>query len=135
MVAVELPMSLEKIYMRAVRRLPEISVILYEGESEDELIYVPVEPADPFTEAVRTALEIGAEVVFIEPDLAPKPHLADRAPDPYSLRVIGYDRYVELYRVGVAARRRARIAELMRGDRVAAAGRRSVAAHVPSSYR
>ena len=30
-VAVELPISLEKIYLRAIRRLPEISVILYEG--------------------------------------------------------------------------------------------------------
>ena len=69
MVAVELPMSLEQVYMQAIARLPEISVILYEGEAEDQLIYVPVEPADPFTEAVRTAREMGAEMVFIEPDL------------------------------------------------------------------
>src|SRR6476661_2228568 len=97
-VAVELPMSLERVYMQAVARLPEISVILYEGESEDQLIYVPVEPADPFTEAVRTAREMGVEVLFIEPDLSPKPHLADFAPDPYSVKAIGYDRFVEMYR-------------------------------------
>jgi hypothetical protein len=97
-VAVELPMSLEDVYMQAIARLPEISVILYEGETEDQLIYVPVEPADPFTEAVRTAREMGAEVVFIEPDLSPKPHLVDFAPDPYSVRAIGYERYVEMYR-------------------------------------
>jgi hypothetical protein len=97
-VAVELPASLEKVYLRAVARLPEMSVILYEGESEDQYIYVPVEPADPFTEAVRTAREIGAEVIFIEPELSQKPHLADRAPDPYSVRLLGYDRYVEAYR-------------------------------------
>jgi hypothetical protein len=97
-VAVELPMSLEGAYDRAIRRLPEVSVILYEGESEDHMIYVPVEPADPFTEAVRTAREMGAEVVFIEPDLSPKPHLADFAPDPYSLKVVGYERFVEMYR-------------------------------------
>src|SRR5690606_22520265 len=54
-VAVELPMSLERPYRRAVQRLPEITVLLYEGASEEQLIYVPVEPADPFTEAVRTA--------------------------------------------------------------------------------
>jgi hypothetical protein len=41
---------------------------------------------------------MGIEVVFIEPDLSPKPHLADRAPDSYALRRIGYDRYVEIYR-------------------------------------
>lgn len=97
-VAVELPMSLERVYLQAVARLPEISVILYEGESEDQLIYVPVEPADPFTEAVRTAREMGVEVLFIEPDLSPKPHLADFAPDPYSVKAIGYDRFVEMYR-------------------------------------
>jgi hypothetical protein len=96
--AVELPMSLGRAYRRAVRRLPEITVILYEGDSPDEMIYVPVEPADPFTEAVRTALEIGADIVFIEPDLGPRPHLADRAPDPYSVMSLGYDRFVELYR-------------------------------------
>jgi hypothetical protein len=97
-VAVELPMSLEGVYMDAIARLPEISVILYEGDTEDQLIYVPVEPADPFTEAVRTAREMGAEIVFIEPDLSPKPHLTDFAPDPYAVRAIGYERYVELYR-------------------------------------
>lgn len=97
-VAVELPISLEKSYRRAVSRLPEITVILYEGETEDQMIYVPVEPADPFTEAVRTAIEIGAELVFIEPDLSPKPHLAERAPDTYAVKTLGYEKYVDLYR-------------------------------------
>ncbi|HYO83983.1 MAG TPA: hypothetical protein VES20_21445, partial [Bryobacteraceae bacterium] len=97
-VAVELPISLEKPYRRAVRRLPEISVLLYPGDGEDEGIYVPVEPADPFTEAVRTAGELDAQVAFIEPDLLPKPHLGDRAPDAYALHSVGYDRFVALYR-------------------------------------
>ncbi len=97
-VAVELPHSLTRAYRKAVRRLPEISVLLYESTEEDEMTYVPVEPADPFTEAVRSALEIGAELLFLEPDGAERPHIADHAPDPYSIRAIGYDRYVELYR-------------------------------------
>lgn len=97
-VAVELPVSLLRVYLRAVARLPEISVILYEGESEDQMIYVPVEPADPFTEAVRTAREMGAEIVFIEPDLSPKPHLSDFVPDSYSVNTLGYEKFVELYR-------------------------------------
>jgi hypothetical protein len=99
-VAVELPLSLKDAYRRAVRRLPEITVILYEDEEhEDAAIYVPVEPADPFIEAVRTAMEMGAHLVYIEPDLSPKPHLADRAPDPFALQSLGYDQYVELYRL------------------------------------
>jgi hypothetical protein len=44
----------------------ERTVILYTAESgdDDRAIYVPVEPADPFTEALRTAEEIGAEVML-----------------------------------------------------------------------
>ncbi len=100
-VAVELPVTLQETWLRAVSRLPELSVILYsEEESDDEhAIYVPVEPADPFTEAVRTAIEIGAEVVFVEPDFGERPHVPDRYPDPYSLRFTGVDKYVEAYRL------------------------------------
>jgi hypothetical protein len=100
-VAVELPATLETVYLRAVARLPEMSVILYPEENgeEDRAIYVPVEPADPFTESVRTAQEIGAEILFAEPDFGERPHLPDRYPDPYSLRHIALEKYVEAYRV------------------------------------
>jgi hypothetical protein len=100
-VAVELPGFLEKAYRRALARLPEMSVVLYaqEEEDEDRAIYVPVEPADPFTEALRTAEEIGAEVMFLEPDSAERPHLPDNYPDSYAIRRIGMERYIEAYRV------------------------------------
>ncbi len=99
-VAVELPGALEDVYLQALARLPEISVILYPDPQDDERgIYVPVEPSDPFTEAVRTALEIDAEVIFIEPDLGDRPHLPDTYPDPYSIRYIGLTKYIEAYRV------------------------------------
>ncbi|MBC8164433.1 MAG: hypothetical protein H7Y20_01030, partial [Bryobacteraceae bacterium] len=103
-VAVEIPLSLGASWRKAVRRLPQISVILYPGESEDDLVYVPVEPSDPFTEAVRTALEIGATIAFIEPDLTLRPHIHESAPDPFSLHTVGYDRYVSLYRASRAFR-------------------------------
>ena len=57
-VAVELPETLEEIYLEAIRRLPQISVIFYNdtayrrGDADPERsVYVPVEPADPFVEA------------------------------------------------------------------------------------
>ena len=63
-VAVELPGTLEQAYLRAVSRLPAISVIMYADENDDDAaIYIPVEPADPFVEAIRSAVEIGAAVV------------------------------------------------------------------------
>ena len=110
-VAVELPMSLERHYLAAVERLPEISVLVYpddDGEEGDEDggngIYVPIEPADPFTEAVRTARETGAEVLFVEPDLGERPHISDSYPDPYALRRLPFEKYVEAYRVFPSAR-------------------------------
>jgi hypothetical protein len=100
-VAVELPSFLEQTYNRALARLPELSVILYTEENgdEDRAIYVPVEPADPFTEALRTALEIGAQILFLEPDSNERPHLPDNYPDTYAVTRIGMDKYVEAYRV------------------------------------
>jgi hypothetical protein len=100
-VAVELPSTLQHLWIRAIERLPEISVILYaeEGGPEDVSVYVPVEPSDPFTEAVRTGLEIGAEIVFADPDSGTRPHLKDTYPDTYSIRHIGLERYIEAYRV------------------------------------
>src|SRR5207237_4795664 len=47
----------------------------------------------------RTALEIDAEVVFIEPDLRERPHLPDLYPDTYSIPHIGLEKYIEAYRV------------------------------------
>ncbi|HWQ56705.1 MAG TPA: hypothetical protein VN442_23665 [Bryobacteraceae bacterium] len=101
-VAVELPVTLQHAYLRALDRLPEISVIFYTddaGGEDDRAVYLPIEPADPFTEAIRTALEIGAEVVFADPDVGERPHLPDTYPDPYALRRIGLEKYVEAYRI------------------------------------
>src|SRR5579864_8954043 len=99
-VAVELPGSLEDTYLQALARLPEMSVILYPDPQDDERgIYVPVEPCDPFTEAVRSGLEVDADVIFIEPDSGDRPHLPDLYPDPYSIRYIGLEKFIEAYRV------------------------------------
>src|SRR6202162_4544798 len=99
-VAVELPGALEDVYLQALARLPEMSVILYPDPQDDERgIYVPVEPCDPFTEAVRTGLEVDAEVIFIEPDSGDRPHLFDLYPDTYSIRYIGLQKFIEAYRV------------------------------------
>ena len=100
-VAIELPAPLSAVYLRAIERLPQISVIFYpeEEEAEDQAVYIPVEPADPFTEAIRTGLEIGAEIVFAEPGVSERPHLPDSYPDPYALHSIPIARYIESYRV------------------------------------
>jgi hypothetical protein len=101
-VAVELPGFLADYYKRALERLPEMSVILYIPDTNDDdnpALYVPVEPADPFTEALRTAHELGSEILFLEPDSADRPHLPDTYPDTYAIRRIGFEKYIEAYRV------------------------------------
>jgi hypothetical protein len=101
-IAVELPGFLAESYQKALNRLPEMSVILYVPEKNDDdnpALYVPVEPADPFTEALRTAHELGSEILFLEPDSADRPHLPDTYPDTYAVRRIGFEKYIEAYRV------------------------------------
>lgn len=105
-VAIELPETLETVFLEAVQRLPQISVIFYQdatlslahGDS-DQAVYVPVEPADPFVEAIRSAQDIGAQIVFADPDTSERPHLADTYPDSYAMTSIPIDKYVEAYRV------------------------------------
>ncbi len=97
-VAVELPATLEASFLRAVERLPELSVILYSAKP-DETVYVPVEITDPFIEAIRSAQEIGAEVFFVDPDVGDRPHLSDLYPDSYAVRRLGHSAYVERYRI------------------------------------
>jgi hypothetical protein len=110
-VAVELPETLEEAWLEAIQRLPQISVIFYndpstrpharfEGDEESApAVYVPIEPSDPFVEAIRTAQEIGAQIVFADPDSNERPHLPDSYPDSYALTSIPLSRYVEAYRV------------------------------------
>lgn len=101
-VAVELPSSLEREYDAALERMPRMSVIVIPDngdEDEERATYIPVEPGDPFVEALRTARELQAEIVFLEPATHEKPHLVGTYPEPYSLELIGMEQYVEAYRV------------------------------------
>lgn len=99
-VAVELPRWLEAPYRKALQRLPRITVLVYPDPLDEErAVYVPVEPCDPFTEAMRTAAELGISIVFTEPDTGERPHISDAYPDTYALRRVPLDRYIEAYRV------------------------------------
>ncbi len=99
-VAVELPGWLRQGYLDAIERLPRLTALVYPEDLEsDRAVYVVVEPADPFVEAIRTAREVGAEVEFIEPDAVDRPHLEDNYPDSHALRSVTYQAYVDAYRL------------------------------------
>ncbi len=101
-VAVELPSSLEKPYLKALERLPKMSVLVIPEESptdEERATYIPVEPGDPFVEALRTAQDIDAQIILLEPATHDRPHVSDTYPEPFAVELIGPEEYIEAYRV------------------------------------
>ncbi len=98
LVAVELPATLETPILRAVGRLPQLSVVIYQT-AESEAVYVPVELTDPFIEGLRTARELGLQTAFLDPDVSERPHIGDVYPDSYAIERIGLEKYVESYRL------------------------------------
>ncbi len=94
-VAVELPNSLRDVILKGVRRLPEISVVLYQNNT-GETIYLPIEPTDPVIEAIRSALEANAPVHFVDPDLDEYPSYRDYVPDTYAAYRLGIEAYFDI---------------------------------------
>jgi hypothetical protein len=95
-VAVDLPRTLEEPFLRAVDRLPRLSVLLY--PVKNGRVYLPVEVTDPVVEALRSATEVGARRAFLEPDLDEEPDYREPFPDPYAATRIGLGRYIEACR-------------------------------------
>ncbi|MDY6988114.1 MAG: hypothetical protein SWQ30_08645 [Thermodesulfobacteriota bacterium] len=87
-VAIELPHSLREVVQKGVRRLPEVSVVLYQN-SRNESIYLPIEPTDPLTEAIRSGLEAEIPVYFVDLDLDEYPSYRDHVPDTYAAYRLG----------------------------------------------
>jgi len=117
-VAVELAHGLKESYLAAVARFPYLSVLALSsapldaqaeqdakdmGLSPEDLeelagvILLPVEPTDPFAEAVRTAGELGRPVHFVDLQIGHYPGVWEPLPDPASLPAIGLQRFYEEY--------------------------------------
>lgn len=104
-VAIELPPTLEIPFLRAVRRLPQISVLSYQTEVKKgggETVYLLVEPADPLVEAARLALESGAPLHFVDVDTDNYPRHHEQLPDSYSICRIGLATFYGEYRKAAA---------------------------------
>ena len=64
-IALELPLSMRGLYLQAINRLPELSIITRPDPFDPGAkLYIPVEPTDPFIEAIRTARELGIDLTF-----------------------------------------------------------------------
>lgn len=96
-IAVEFPKTLETPIIRSVRRLPFLSVVLYQ-EKDGTYIYLPIEPTDGLVEAVRLGTEYQVPVFFVDRDTEGYPRHQEPMPDSYSITKIGYAAYCESYR-------------------------------------
>lgn len=96
-VAVELPSTLKAAVLRAVARLPLLSVVHYQ-ESNGQTVYWPIEPTDPLVETLRAGLEHQVPLYFIDRDMENYPRVREALPDPYALNRIGLEAYTEAYR-------------------------------------
>ncbi len=95
-IAVELPRSLQDAVEKGVRRLPQLSVVLYEN-SNGEPIYLPIEPTDPMTEAIRCGQEKQLPIYFVDLDLDTYPANRDYVPDTYAVHCLGISSYADIY--------------------------------------
>ena len=94
-IAVELPASLAELVLRAVGRLPKVSLVLSERAGEEASVWVSI-VGDPFAEAMRWAIELGKPVFFVDPDIPYEHARRDPVPDPYALWSLGPLKYLEL---------------------------------------
>jgi hypothetical protein len=103
-IAVELPATLETVFLKAVKRLPQISVVTYDVSppgkkqaDQSQSVYLLAEPADPLAEAARLALERDISLHFIDVDLDDYPYHGEQLPDSYAVQRIGLEAYYAEY--------------------------------------
>lgn len=102
-IAVELPHSLQNIVRQGIKRLPEMSVILYQN-SRGETIHLPIEPTDPIVEAIRCGLNFKVPVYFVDLDLDEYPCYRDYFPDTYSAFRLGIKTYYDSLELNTACK-------------------------------
>jgi hypothetical protein len=117
-VAVELPPSLEEAFLRAIRRLPLLSVILFQDKARRTL-YLPVEPADGIVEAARFACERDLPLYLVDLDVENYPLVREAVPDSYAVSRLGLGTYYEAYRSVRAASGASSVLDLRREQAMA----------------
>ena len=95
-IAIELPFQLSDAVTRAVKRLPLLSVLLYEAEDGNPL-YLVIEPQDALIEAARYAVEQKIPLRFVDLEVEGYPQKRQAMPDPYAINSIGYEGYAQAY--------------------------------------
>jgi hypothetical protein len=102
--AVELPATVQEAFLRGIRRLPRISVLMFDASPDKKnsnagsrTVYLMIEPADAFAEASRLCLENNIPLHFIDVDIDDYPNYDELLPDSYAVRRIGLKAYYGEY--------------------------------------
>ena len=87
-ICVELPLSLRENILEGVRHLPYHSVIIYGNEANQYSGFI-VEGSDGVFEAVRSGIELGVPVWFLDPVLSHRHGSSDKLPDSFTIDIVG----------------------------------------------
>ncbi len=103
-VAVELPATVRDAFLRGTRRLPQVSVLMFDASPDHKneaagsrTVYLMIEPADAYAEASRLSLERDIPLHFIDVDIDDYPNHDEMLPDSYAVRRIGLKAYYREY--------------------------------------
>ncbi|MFX0096073.1 MAG: hypothetical protein ACFFBD_30320, partial [Candidatus Hodarchaeota archaeon] len=95
-VAVELPPFLQPVFLKAINRLPVVSVVIYPGVGGMPT-YLPVDPCDSMVEALNLARQNQVEPYFIDMLVNPSaPVPFSPFPDPFVLNSLSFSAFYEL---------------------------------------
>ncbi len=104
-VAVEYPAVFQGMILRGISRLPRISVV---GFGSPPRSYIRIEPADPFVEVIRLALENQIHVRCMDLAVLNYPQVFEPFPDTYAAGRLGHYEYCRAILEDAAAGRDAR---------------------------
>jgi len=96
-IALEYPPTVSEPFLQGIRRLPYLSVVLYQ-EKDGQYVYLPLEPQDAMTAAARLALAHDVPLFFVDRDTEGYPRVREPMPDPYTVTRLGLAAYAETYR-------------------------------------
>ena len=95
-IAIELPSTIKEAVLKAVKRLPHLSVITYQTKKNNKVCIV-IEPQDSMVISMQLALAEKIPIYFIDHDTESYPAYYDYMPDSYAVFRIGLKAYVKAF--------------------------------------
>ncbi len=87
-IAVDLPEFTKPYVIEGIKRLPEITCVLYQDPEYDNII-IPIDPSEATIEAIKWAVEEDIPLYFVDSNILTLKYLHESYyPDPYSLNFI-----------------------------------------------